>query len=207
MTAPVGLVLMGFGGHARSVADVAFAAGYHHLLFVDENARDGELFLEFPVQRLMPPPGSEWIYMPCAGDNHRRLAQLRELRAANLPLATVVSPSATIGRGAKIAPGCFIGHHVHVGPLTCLEAACIINTGAVVEHDCIIGQGTHVSVRCCVAGYCNLGDRVFLGAGSTVIDKITMASDVTIGAGGVVVTSLSVPGVYVGVPVRRVASS
>jgi UDP-N-acetylbacillosamine N-acetyltransferase len=195
---------MGFGGHARSVADVALKAGYSQLLFVDENAKDGEVFLEFPVQRFMPAEGS-WLYMPCAGDNSLRLAQIRSLESANLPVATIVSPTATIAPGTALAPGCFVGHHAHVGPLTRLAAGCIINTGAIVEHDCNIGQGSHVSVHASVAGYCNLGDRVFLGVGSAVIDRISIGCDVTIGAGGVVIKSIEKPGVYAGVPVRLVS--
>jgi UDP-N-acetylbacillosamine N-acetyltransferase len=201
------LVLLGFGGHARSVADVALSAGYRGLLFVDDNAADDEAFLEFSVQRLMPPQASDLVYMPCAGDNSRRRAQILELTAANLPLATIVSPSATIGYGATIAPGCFVGHHAHVGPLARLGTGCIVNTGAVVEHDCVVGECTHVSVHACLAGRSSLGDRVFLGAGSVVIDKLSVASDITIGAGGVVIASLHLPGVYVGVPVKRIADS
>jgi len=47
---------------------------------------------------------------------------------------------------------------------------------------------------------------VFLGAGSVVIDSISVASNVVIGAGGVVVAAIDSPGVYVGVPVRRIAN-
>jgi UDP-N-acetylbacillosamine N-acetyltransferase len=206
MSGPLGLVLLGFGGHSRSVADVALAAGYSRLLFVDENARDGEVFLEFPVQSTMPLRAGDWVYMPCAGNNLRRLVQVRELQAASLPLTSIVSPSATVGRGAVVGPGCFIGHHAHVGPLTRLGAGCIINTGAVVEHDCMIGQGTHVSVHSCIAGYCKVGDRSFLGAGSAVIDKVSITCDVTVGAGGVVVSAIDSPGVYAGVPVRRISA-
>ncbi len=205
MSASSGLVLMGFGGHARSVADVALTAGYARLFFVDENAAEGESFLEFPVRRSMPPPGADWIYMPCAGDNQKRLAQLRELMASNLPVATIIAPSATIGHGAAMAQGCFVGHHAHVGPLARLGAACIVNTGAVVEHDCVLGECVHVSVQACVAGRSKLGDRVFVGAGSVVIDRVSVASDVIVGAGGVVVASIDSAGVYAGIPVRQIA--
>jgi serine acetyltransferase len=50
-----------------------------------------------------------------------------------------------------------------------------------------------------------VGDGVFLGAGAVVIDSISVASNVVIGAGGVVVAAIDSPGVYVGVPVRRIA--
>ena len=205
MSAPSGLVLIGFGGHARSVADVALSAGYRRLLFVDENAADGEQFLQFPVHRAMPAPHRDWVYMPCAGDNRRRLAQLHRLMREQLPLATIVSPSATLGCGATLAPGCFVGHHAHIGPLARVGGGCIVNTAAVVEHDCVLGECVHVSIRSSVAGRSALGDRVFLGAGAVVIDRISIASDVTVGAGGVVVASIDAAGVYAGVPARRIS--
>jgi UDP-N-acetylbacillosamine N-acetyltransferase len=205
MSVMPGLVLMGFGGHARSVADVALKAGYLRLVFVEETAADGECFLDFPIHRSMPAPTSDWVYIPCAGNNRRRSAQLRELMAADLPLATIVSPSATLGCGATVGPGSFVGNHAHVGPLARIGAGCILNTGATVEHDCVVGDCAHVSIHSTMAGYSVLGDRAFLGAGAVVIDKVSVASDVVIGAGGVVVRPIDSGGVYAGVPVRRIS--
>lgn len=207
MSAPTGLVLLGFGGHARSAADVALAAGFERLLFVDENAKPGESFGDFAVQVRMPQAAGEWVYLPCAGDNRRRFLQIQKAASEHLVLARVISPRATIGHGATIEPGCLVGHHAHVGPLTFLGSGCVINTGAVVEHDCIVGACSHVSVNACVAGRSRLGERVFAGAGSVIIDRISVTSEVTIGAGGVVIQDIDTPGVYVGVPVRRARQS
>jgi UDP-N-acetylbacillosamine N-acetyltransferase len=173
------------------------------LLFVDENAKDRESFLGFPVVRSMPVDADSWVYMPCSGDNRIRLDQTKALEAANLPIATIVSPTATIGHGSSIAAGCFVGHHAHVGPLTRLGSACIINTGAVVEHDCTVECGTHISVNSCFAGYCHIGDRVYCGIGSSTIDRLSVGNDITLRAGGVLVESVDLPGIYVGVPARR----
>lgn len=202
MSEASGLVLIGFGGHARSIADVAISAGFSKLLFVDENARAGETFLNFPVQAAMP--SGDWLYFPAAGDNRRRMDQFRELKSQSLPIASIISPTATIGAGAKIATGCFIGHHAHAGPMARIGMASILNTGAIVEHDCVIGDCVHVSIGSRVAGVCKVGNRVFLGAGAIVIDHISIASDVTVGAGGVVIAAIDLPGVYAGVPVRRI---
>jgi acetyltransferase-like isoleucine patch superfamily enzyme len=63
-----------------------------------------------------------------------------------------------------------------------------------------------VSVNATVAGRCRVGDRVFLGAGSVVIDGVSIADDIVIGAGAVVVDDLHESGTYVGAPARRVRS-
>jgi len=49
-----------------------------------------------------------------------------------------------------------------------------------------------------------LGDNVVIGAGSVVIGPIDICDNVTIGAMSLVNKPISEPGVYVGVPVRRV---
>lgn len=206
MNGPVnGIVLLGFGGHARSVADVALSAGFDRLLFVDENAREGETYLGFAVVRTLPPLSEGWQYMPCAGDNRRRMSQLERMNAAGLPLATVISPHATVGHDAAVGNGTFIAHHAHAGPSSRIGAGCILNTGAIVEHDCAVGFATHVSVNAAIAGRSRVGNYVFLGVGAIVIDGVSIANDVVIGAGGVVISSIDVPGTYVGVPVKRVA--
>lgn len=205
MQAPKGLLILGFGGHARSVADVALAAGFSSLLFVDPKAHEGEHFLGHPVQCSFSgvlPQG--WSCLPAAGDNRLRRVQIAAIKAAGWELATLIAPTATIGAGATVAPGCLVAHHAHVGPAASIGVGTIINTAGVIEHECCIGDYVHVSVNSTVAGRSRLGDSVFLGTGATVIDNITVGANITIGAGGVVVRSINEPGTYIGVPARMV---
>jgi sugar O-acyltransferase (sialic acid O-acetyltransferase NeuD family) len=201
-----GLVILGCGGHARSVADVALAAGYRRLLFIDDNAQIAETLLGHPVQRVLPrvlPAGWEWI--AAAGDNRQRQRQAAEAEESGWPgseRANLVSPTATIGAGAGIGAGCFIGHHAHVGPLARLGTGVIVNTGALVEHDSVAGDYTHVSVNATVAGHSRVGARCFIGAGAIVIDAISIGDDITLGAGAVAIVSLEAGGTYVGIPAR-----
>lgn len=198
------LLLLGFGGHARSVADVALSLGVVQLHFVDENARPGEQFCGFPVTTSfdLPLPVG-WGVVPASGDNTKRVSQLQWIRMNNLPIATLVSDRATIGVGASVGEGSFVAHHAHIGPMASVGVGCIINTGAVIEHECQIGSFTHVSVNAVVAGRSVVGARSFIGAGATVIDGITLGDDIIVGAGGCVTKTLDQPGVYVGIPARR----
>lgn len=202
-----GLLILGFGGHARSVADVALAAGFSSLLFIDDNAREGENFLGHPVQRDFSGPLPEgWQCLPASGDNDRRRRQIEAIKETGWPLATLVSPTATLGAGASIGPGSFVAHHAHVGPMARIGIGAIINTGAAVEHECAVGDYVHVSVNATLAGRSRLGDFVFLCAGATVIDGVAVGSGITIGAGGVVIEGIEQTGTYVGVPARRITS-
>jgi UDP-N-acetylbacillosamine N-acetyltransferase len=202
-----GLLVFGFGGHARSVADVALAAGVSDLCFVDTNAQEGESLLGFPVIKQWDgelPEG--WQAFSAAGDNLLRQQHCEHFKALGWPLATLIAPSATIGVGSAIEAGCLVAQQAHIGPMAKLGAGCIVNTCAVVEHECAIGEFTHVSVNATIAGRSKIGRFTMVGAGATIIDGIELADHVTIGAGAVVIRSLFQPGVYVGIPARKTDS-
>jgi UDP-N-acetylbacillosamine N-acetyltransferase len=202
------LVILGFGGHARSVADVALDLGTPDLMFVDEAALAGESFLGFAILTNMPKPLPEgWEVFPAAGDNAARQRQIERAAAQSLPMNCLVSRRAYVGKGATIQPASFIAHHAHLGPMAAVGRGTIINTAAVVDHESHIGDFTHISVNSTIAGRCRIGDLVFVGAGATVIDGIRITDRVIIGAGSTVVDDIFEPGVYVGCPARLLTKS
>jgi sugar O-acyltransferase (sialic acid O-acetyltransferase NeuD family) len=197
------MLILGFGGHARSVADVAIASGITKLCFIDANAKPNESFCSFPVKSSIDfEPSADWTVMPAAGDNVKRKRQCEWVIEQAWQLAVLISPSATIGIGATIEAGSFIAHNAHVGPMASVGRGCIINTGAIVEHECVVGNYSHISVGAVVAGRSRIGDRCFLGAGSTVIDGLQLTDDVMLGAGACAHRNLEEAGTYVGVPAR-----
>jgi UDP-N-acetylbacillosamine N-acetyltransferase len=199
------LLILGFGGHARSVADVALDLGVAELAFVDANARQGEEFAGFPVHRAIPAPlQTGWIMLPAAGDNDRRREQIEAATLRGLGLASIISKRAYLGTKAVVMPGGFVAHHAHIGPLATIGRGAIINTAAVVDHESRVGDFTHVSVNATVAGRCRIGSFVFLGAAATVIDGINIADRVVVGAGSTVINDITEPGTYVGSPARRI---
>lgn len=197
-----GIYLLGFGGHARSVADVALAAGIKSLIFVDANALPGESFAGFPAVTALPKTLiAGWSVFPAQGDNLSRKATHNKQQA---PIAKLISPKATIGVRAEVGEGTIVGHHAHIGPAASVGRGVIVNTGAAVEHECQVGDFSHISVNATVAGRARIGSNVFVGAGATVIDKVSICDDVVIGAGATVVRDITAPGTYVGTPARPI---
>ncbi|MDX8499314.1 acetyltransferase [Mesorhizobium sp. VK4C] len=197
-----GLFILGFGGHARSIGDIALSSGFNDLTFVDEQAKEGEEFAGFPAVAVLPSNaiGSGWLMFPGLGDNSRRRAQCE---TALLPLATLIAPTASVGTQCEIGQGSFVGHQAHLGPLARVGRGVIINSGAIVDHECVIGDFSHISINATVAGRCRIGAEVMVGAGATVIDGISICANVIVGAGATVVRDIEVPGVYTGTPARR----
>ena len=206
VAACVGLIILGFGGHARSVADVALATGITKLCFVDDNAQEGEMFLGFPVIPRYPDECEEgWYAFPAAGDNRLRQEQIVKIQNMGWPMAILISPTSTIGVGSTINRGSFIGHHSHVGPMALIGTGCIVNSGAIIEHECTIGSCSHISVNATIAGRCKVGGAVMIGAGATVLDGLEISDGVTVGAGAVVIETIIEAGTYAGVPSKKIS--
>jgi sugar O-acyltransferase (sialic acid O-acetyltransferase NeuD family) len=199
-----GLVVLGVGGHARSVGDIALACGHTELLFVDAMARAGETILGFACSATLPDtlaPG--WHCFPASGDARARSAQFDAARARRWPIATLVSPLATVRTDAKVGTGALVAHHAYLGPCVDVAEGCIINTAAVVDHESRIGAFTHISVNTSIAGRVDIGSFCFIGMGASVIDRLTICDRVIVGAGAAVVGSIAEPGTWVGVPASK----
>ncbi len=196
----LGLYIHGFGGHARSVGDVALASGVRSLMFVDARAKQGEAFAGFPVVQALPDLQDDtWGHFVAIGDNGRRRALSGGLSGYQPSLQ---APTASIGHGATIEDATLIGHQAHIGPMARIGRGSIINSGAVFDHESKIGAFSHVAVNATVAGRCLIGDDVFIGAGATVIDGIRIGDGIIVGAGATVTRDLAEPGIYVGTPAQ-----
>jgi UDP-N-acetylbacillosamine N-acetyltransferase len=200
ITSAHSLVIYGCGGHARSVADVALFNGIEHIIFVDENAQPHEKIFGFDVVPDIDAQDNIGYFI-AVGDNRRR-ATLFDARG-NKTLPSLIARDAYIGINAEIAEACFVSHAAHIGPNVRIGENSIINTRSVIEHDCIIGKHCHISVNAVVAGASQIGDFVMVGAGAVIIDKINITSHVMIAAGAVVVNDIDEPGIYMGVPARK----
>jgi len=187
--------LIGCGGHARSVADVLVSnCPEVRVVFVDENAHDGERILGFETMKGLPPDAG--AYHVALGDS-----KLRE-RFFSKSCISIVSSDSYISRSAYLGVGVFVGHSAHIGPEARLGDGCIANTRCIIEHEVRIGSYCHLSVNSTLLGRVTIGSHVFVGAGAVIRDGIQICSNVMIGAGAVVVKDIAIPGTYVGNPAR-----
>ncbi len=192
------IIIIGCGGHARSVANIILMNDEKaELLFVDKNARDNEYIYGFKVDRSVDKnTASQFVAIGC---NRQRM----EL-SAEKPNMSVISRDAFLGIGSVIEAGSFIGQGVHLGPEVFIGKGTIINTHAVIEHETKIGSFCHIAPNTTVCGRVDIGDNVFIGAGTIIKESINICSDVVIGAGSVVIKDIVESGTYVGNPVRKI---
>lgn len=109
----------------------------------------------------------------------------------------IVSPSATIGKGAQLLSGCIVGTNARLGDHV------LVNTGAIVEHDCIIGDGVHLATRAALAGTVTVRNGVHIGAGAVVRQNINIGENAVVGMGAVVIRDVPPNVVVMGVPATQ----
>lgn len=201
------LLIFGAGGHGRVVADAAVALGrWPGIVASDRDpARcSGELL---PGVRLLP---AEPALIAQLDAVHVAIgnARSREKEAAVLGasrLVGIVHPRASVSAHAHVGQGCFVAALAVLAPGARLGDCVIVNHGAVVDHDAVVGDFSHIAPNATLGGYASVGRRVLIGAGATVLPHVAVGDDVVVGAGAVVCEALTQPGIYAGVPARRLA--
>ncbi len=197
------LLIFGAGGHGRVVADAALLTGdWTHAVASDRDPARcaGELLAGVA---LLPPAeavrAATAIHVAIGNAGSRE----REVAALAGRLVSVAHPAATVSPYAQLGAGCFVAARAVIAPLARLGISVIVNHGAVVDHDVTVGDFSHIAPLAALGGGVRIGRRVLVGSGASVVPGVRIADDVVVGAGAVVADHLSEPGVYAGVPARR----
>jgi len=122
----------------------------------------------------------------------------------NYSLATFVHTTSIIHRDTHIDKGVFVGPNSSVYFNAVVGKHSIIAPYSMIGHATKIGDNNITSPGTLIAGGCNIGDNCVFGIRSTIIDRLNICSDVTIGAGALVTKHIETPGNYVGSPARKV---
>lgn len=192
-----GVLLLGGGGHCRSVLD----ALEHMLPETCIGVVDPAGEVVFPG---VPVVGDDnnLADLRAAGYTHalvtvgsvgdaslRRTLALKLQKHGFLPL-TVIDPSAMVSRRATIGHGVFIGKGAVVNAGAVIGDHAILNTGCIVEHDARVGEFAHIAPGTVLCGGVSVANGAHVGARSVVIQQIEIGEDTLVGAGSVVVRHL-----------------
>ncbi|WP_338760796.1 acetyltransferase [Bernardetia sp. ABR2-2B] len=128
------------------------------------------------------------------------------LLAQNIPLASIIHPSAYIDSSAKIGKGVTVLPHTTVDAGCEIEDGVLLNTGVCIAHDTKIKTCCFIAPAAALAGFIKIEKRCFIGINSTIIDNISICQDTKIGAGAVVTKSITEKGLYVGIPAKKIKS-
>lgn len=197
------LILVGGGGHCKSVIEVAEAAGYEILGILDMPEFLGQEVFRYKVigtDSDIPGFVDAASFMITVGFIKNPAIRIRiynDIVAAGGKLATIIAPSAYVSRYASLGAGTVVMHKAFVNAGAKVGTNCIINTLANIEHDTTIGNQCHISTGAMINGGCRIGDRVFIGSQSVLANGVDICSDAIVGAGALVRKDIVRKGVYV----------
>lgn len=190
------LLLIGGGGHCRSVADsVLTLKAYSKIGIIDY---DNSQALGIPVvgtdedlpQMISDGWTDAFITVGSVGNTQTRRRLYNLVKNLGYHIPSIVDPTATVARKVRIGEGAYIGKRAVINTGSWIGPCTIINTGAIVEHDCVIGDFSHISPEAVLCGQVYVGDDSHIGAASVVRQQIRIGNGAVIGAGSVVVKNI-----------------
>ena len=196
------LILVGGGGHCKSVIDVAESAGYNILGILDMPEDVGKKVLDYKVIGTdddIPQYVDKAEFVITVGfikNPTTRIKLYNKVKAAGGRLATIIASTAHVSKYAELGEGTVIMHQAFVNAGAKIGDNCIINTFVNIEHDAEVGNQCHISTGTMVNGECKIGENCFIGSQSVCANCIEIASHIIVGAGSLVRKSIRVKGIY-----------
>jgi sugar O-acyltransferase (sialic acid O-acetyltransferase NeuD family) len=202
------IIIYGSGGHGRVVADAVKKAGYIISGWLDDTKSGGSVY-EYPILggrkdvRVLIERGIRFAVV-AIGDNTSRRCIADDLLNAGFRFATIVHPSAIVGRGVEIGEGAVVLARAVINADAVVGRHAIINTGAIVEHNCRIGDFAHIASGVSMGGRVVVGDESLVGTGASIRFDVKIGKGCIIGVGAVVVADVPDGMVVVGNPARPI---
>ncbi|WP_271894155.1 acetyltransferase [Candidatus Phyllobacterium onerii] len=202
-------IIYGAGGHARELHFQLQAEGASVLAFIDD-FRSGFDLDSTPVlsrddARIRFPDANWYIAI---GNIAGRKTVLKKLRDLGLTVGSFISSRALISPSATICGAAQIFANTVVSSGVRLADNVIVNFGSVISHDVRIGSNSFLAANVTIAGHVDVGDDVWLGAGSVVRNgtsgnPLRIGNRVTVGASACVVGDVVDGYTVIGVPAKK----
>ena len=188
------IILLGGGGHCKSVIDVIEEEGKYQIIgILDTPEMIGKKILGYKVigndtdidkfvglcSFAIVTVGQ--IYSPKIREKLFELALKSGFR-----LPSIVSPRAYVSKHSKIGEGTVIMHDATVNSGVIIGKNCIVNSKALIEHDCNVANHCHISTGVIINGEVVVKDRCFIGSNSVTNNSITITEGSFIKAGSFV---------------------
>ena len=189
------LALYGYGGHAREIAS---QIGKEVTFFVDDQYSNN---VAKPISSFDP---TQYHMMVAVGDSKDRFEMVQKL-PKETEFFTFIHPTALIlDNNVEIGEGSFIGAYSILTTNIKIGKHALLNRGNQIGHDTTIGDYFSAMPGVIISGNCKIHDCVYIGTNVSIRQKISIHSLSTIGMNAAVVKDIESPGVYAGVPAKKI---
>ena len=163
------LMILGAGGHGRTLCEMARLLGYTDIVFLDDNAspiHDTNKLIIGKISELQLHIEKASHVAIGIGNNKLREQLYQQIISLGIHPVTLIhpfafiSPSATIAEGSVVLAGAVVGANAKLGVGT------IVNSHSTVDHDSTLGDFAHIGVGVHLAGGAVIGKSAFLQAGT-----------------------------------------
>lgn len=193
-----GIILIGGGGHCRSVIDVITLGDQFEIIgILDRPDLVGEKVLGYEmigtdddIPKFAQSVGNFIVTIGQIKDNSKRKNAFARVEQAGGKLKTIISPKAHVSAYAQIGAGTLVGHNAVVNAGARVGVNCILNSNCLIEHDSIIGDNCHISTTAVVNGECRIGQDSFVGSGAMIANNVNIGTRCIIGASSAILQDM-----------------
>ena len=188
------IVLIGGGGHCKSVIDVIEQEGRFEIVGIVERPD----FLETDVLGYQI-IGNDSDLVDLAKKYKYALITVGQIKSPSLriklfdlatkagfTLPNIISPNAYVSKHSSIGKGVVVMHNAIVNTNASIGDNCIINSKALIEHDCLISKNCHISTNATINGGVTVESGCSIGSSATTKESITIDENSFIKAGSLV---------------------
>ena len=202
---PKPIILVGGGGHCKSVIDLIITTGLFKIGgIVDIKEKVGQEIMGIPIiasdQELDSLRKKYDFFAVTIGQIQSSALRKKFfdiLLSIKAELPSIIAPTAHISSFALVGTGSMVFHKAIVNADAVIGNNCIINNMALVEHDTKIMDHCHISTAAVLNGNVNVGEGSFIGSNACVRQGVRIGSYAIIGAGSLVLKDVN-PGEMVG---------
>jgi sugar O-acyltransferase (sialic acid O-acetyltransferase NeuD family) len=203
-----GVYIIFSGGHSKQCIDIFLDNNIPILGLFDNNRPVGPFYrgttILGKIEDILTKCNKSNMFFCACGNNTLRqsiVEKYPDLTWTNcISRHSIISPSATIGKGNYIGVSTKIAADAIIGDFN------ILNDGCTVTHDNVIGSYNHIAPNASLGGFVKIGNNCLIGTNATINPSVTMTDNIIIGSGAVALRSIEEAGSYVGIPCRNILS-
>lgn len=190
--------IIGAGGFAREIK--AHMCDPTIKCFVDDQFWKENNENTYPLSEFNP---NEYEVLVAIGDSKDRFDMIQRLPKETQyftfihPSVQLLDNNIEIGKGSVICAGCVLTTNIKIGEHAHL------NLQTTIGHDCEIGNYFTTAPGVKISGNCKIYDCVYIGTNASIKQKISIHSSSIIGMNAAVVKNINEPGIYVGIPAKK----
>lgn len=207
------IVIIGAGGFGREVKTIIDAINkntktYNFLGFYDDTIAKGTLINNFPILgnlKELNDLKTATDVLVGLGDPISKYKIISSLKNELLHFPTIIHPSVIlsdddviIDNGCIICAGNIITCNIKIGKFVTLNLMCTVG------HDTVIDDYSSFMPSVNISGEVHIEEKVYVGTGAKIINRLTIGKATIVGAGAVVSKSLPEYCTAVGIPAKPI---